>query len=259
MLGNSFFAIRTVVSFVLPLCGIVLTQSAVLGQTDGKVVPARAELAPLDQPIAWMTEAKRNMSVVKDYSCYLVSQERVKGKLLEQNTIEMKVKSEPFSVYMRWLAPDKFKGQEVAFVAGKNNNKMRVKSNVLGSNIVGFVSIDPSDPRVLQHSRHTILEAGLATMIDQNLKHWQISRSVGKTKVTVGESTYNKRNCFRVEITALDAAAASYCYRTVIYMEKESKIPIRMENYDANNELIEMFSYADLRFNTDLRDEFFSK
>jgi hypothetical protein len=232
-------------------------------QSGGQVT--RAELSPLDQPIAWLTEAKRNFGVVKDYSCMLVSQERVKGQLLEQNVIDFKARREPFSVSMRWIGPEKSKGQEVAFIAGKNNNKMRVKSNFLGANVIGFVTLDPNDPRVLQHSRHTILEAGILNMIEQNLQHWQVARNGNKTKVTVGESEYDKRRCLRVEVTAVDRSAATYCCRSVIYLEKESKIPIRIENYDwpregvPGGDLLEVFSYVGLRFNVGVRDEEFNK
>ena len=82
----------------------------------------------------------------------------------------------------------------------------------------------------------------------------------------VPSSKYDKRDCIRVEITALEAEAGIYCCRTVIYLEKESKIPIRMENYDwprqggaAGGDLLEMFSYVGLRFNAGLRDEEFNK
>ena len=51
-----------------------------------------------------------------------------------------------FSVHMRWAAPEKSKGQEVVFVLGKNNNKMRVKSTLLGGPGLWF-SIDPNDKR----------------------------------------------------------------------------------------------------------------
>ena len=202
----------------LALFTILVSAIHVHAQSGGPVQQAKAELSPLDQPLAWMAEAKRNFGVVKDYQCTLVSQERVKGVLGEQNIIEFKSKQEPFSVYMRWLGPEKFKSQEVAFVAGKNNNKMRVKSNFIGSNIVGFVTIDTNDARVLQHSRHTILEAGLGNMIEQNIKYWQIPKC-RETKVTVGESNTTP-NSIRVEITALDQAGN--CVRTVVCLEKES-------------------------------------
>src|SRR3954464_9716204 len=97
------------------------------GQTPTQPVqPAAAVQSPLDQPVAWMQEAKRNYSAVKDYTCTLVSQERVNGKLLDQNIMALKFRQQPFSVYMRWLQPRDLAGQEVCFIQGKNNNKMRV-------------------------------------------------------------------------------------------------------------------------------------
>ena len=52
----------------------------------------------------------------------------------------------------------------------------------------------------------------------------------------------------------------------VIYLEKQSKLPIRLENYDwpttngpSGGELLELFSYHNLSWNTGLRDEEFNK
>jgi hypothetical protein len=101
---------------------LIVVQSAVVAK-DKQVIPAVAVAqADLDQAIAWMTEAKRNYTAVKDYTCTLVSQENINGKLQEQNFMQLKFKAEPFSVRMRWLGPEKSKGQEVIFVLGKNNN-----------------------------------------------------------------------------------------------------------------------------------------
>ena len=249
------------------LAGLFVSCGSVIAQTQqpGQVVPARAELSPLDQPIAWLQEAKRNMGAVKDYKCTLVSQERVKGELLPQATIDFRMKTEPFSVSMRWLAPDKSRGQEVYYVEGKNQNKMRVKSPIF-PNVVGFVSVDVNDPRVLQNSRHTIREAGLGNMIDQNLKHWTTARPLGQTKVSVADYKYNNRDCIRLEVSALTPQASSYCCRSIIYLEKESKIPMRIENYDwprqggtPGGDLIESFSYVNLQFNVGLKDADFNK
>ena len=189
---------KKAICFCIALTSLVLFSQASL-QGQGKVVPAAAELSRLDQPLAWMHEAKRNYSVVKDYSCTMVSQEHVRGKLLDENIMQMKVKTEPFSVYMRWLAPAKFKEQEVAFALGKNGNKMRVKSNVLGNKLIGWISLDANDPRVFENSRHSILEAGIGNLIDTTLRNWERERLIGKTDVRVSESSYNKRDCYRIE------------------------------------------------------------
>src|SRR5947209_3395886 len=83
---------------IATLVGALLTQTTAIGK-DKQVVPAAAlAQADLDQAITWMQEAKRNYSAVKDYTCMLVSQENVNGKLLEANYVQLKMKTEPFSV-----------------------------------------------------------------------------------------------------------------------------------------------------------------
>jgi len=246
---------------------IALATFTSMAHAQGQVVPAKVEISPLDQPIALLQEAKRNYSAVKDYTCTLVSQERVRGKLEEQSIMQFKMKTVPFSVYMKWLAPRESVNQEVAFVLGKNNNKMRVRSVRLGEGkLLGFMSIDPNDPRVLERSRHNILEAGIGKMIDQNIAHWEKTRKIGQSKVDISEAKYNERDCICINITSMQRDANSYCYRTVIYLEKASKLPLRLENYDwpqtggnPSGELMEMFSYVNLRFNVGLTNEDFAK
>ena len=248
------------------LVTVALMKPFAVGQGTGPIVQARAEVSQLEQPIAWLHEAKRNYTAVKDYSCYLMVQENVKGKLQEPSVIQFKMRNEPFSVYMNWRDPKELKGQEVVYVAGKNNNKMKVKSTKFGGPLIGFVSIDVNDPRVLQNSRHTIREAGIGNMIDQNLKYWEIARKMGKSTASVAPFKCNGRECVRVEVTSLARSSESYCYRTVIFLEKDSKIPIRLENYDwphqggnPAGDLLEMFSYTNLQFNVGLRDADFDR
>jgi Protein of unknown function (DUF1571) len=253
------------------LFGVLLLGVGVLAQVQAQgpgkgVVPAaaNAEQLSFEQPLNWMYEAKTNYAAVKDYTCTLVSQEKVNGKMGDQSIVTMKFMA-PFSVHMKWLAPQKDVGQEVVFVQGKNNNKMRVNSKRLPG--LGFFSIDVTDPRVLQNSRHTILEAGIGNMIDQTIKAWEIERSIGKTKVLPPvPAKYNQRDCIKVEVVRLEKNAQLFCYRTVIYLEKVSKMPIRLENYDwprqggaAEGELLEMFSYVNIQFNTGLKDAEFNK
>ncbi len=220
---------------------------------------------PLDQPIAWLNDARRAYASIHDYTCTLVTRETVRGMLQDENVIAFKARTQPFSVSMRWIAPAKLRNQEVCFVLGRNNNKMRVKS-VGASKLVGFVSVDPKDHRVFEHSRHDIYEAGLGSLIEQTLVHWDTERKINKTRVSVAEYNYNNRACLRIETTRTERRPEFYCYRSVLYLDKESKLPLRTENYDwpraggpPDGDLIEMFSYVDLRFNVGLSDADFNK
>ena len=222
--------------------------------------------SPMDEPLKLLYEGRRYFAGVRDYTCTLQSRETIKGVLRDENVMTCKMRTQPFSVYMRWLAPKKAQNQEVCFVLGKNNNKMRVHSTQLGAKIAGFVSIDPTDPRVMEHSRHTIYEAGLGNLIEQTIKLWEFERQMGKTQVKLGEYSYNNRRCIRIETTRTERVQGLYCYRSVLYVDSETKLPLRTENYDwprpggpADGELLEMFSYIDLRVNVGLTDQDFNK
>jgi hypothetical protein len=248
-----------------------LLGSGVDGQTPPPNPPGQpnslgaAALPPLDQAIAWMHEAKRNYSAVKDYTCTLISRENIKGRLKEENVIQMKFRAAPFSVYMRWLGPAELQNQEVAYVAGQNKNQMRVHSKGI-LKIAGFVSVDVNDPRVMEHSRHMINEAGMGHMIDQTIANWNNERKINRSEVRFAEYDYDKRRCIRIENVRPERIPGLYAYRSVIYLDKESKLPIRNESYDwprpggnPTGDLLESYSYVNLHFNVGLTDRDFAK
>ena len=261
-----------IVSMGLGAVTWTLLAAAATGQAPGANLPmapqagAPAAPAPLDQAIAWMQEAKRNYGAVKDYTCTLISRESIQGKMQkEDNIIQMKFRTTPFSVYMRWLAPSASKNQEVAYVAGKNNNQMRVQSKGI-LKLTGFHSIATDDPRVLEHSRHTINDAGIGKLIDATLAAWTVDRQLGRTVTRIAEYEYNNRRCLRIENIRSERRPQYYAHRGVIFLELESKLPIRNENYEwprqggpATGELFEVYSYTDLRFNVGLTDRDFNK
>ncbi len=110
---------------------------------------------------------------------------------------------------------------------------MRVHSHTLGNGLLaGWISIEPNDPRVLEHSRHNIYEAGLGNLIDQTIKHWEMENKLGKTQVKMAEYTCNNRRSIRIETTRSERLQNFYCYRSVLYVDAETKMPLRTENYD---------------------------
>src|SRR5689334_5719241 len=92
-----------------PIRFTILVLLAGTGLSHAQPAP-QPMIDPLDQSIAWMQEARRNYTAVRDYTCTMVSRELVKGKLEEENVIDFRFKA-PFSVYMRWIGPASFAGQ----------------------------------------------------------------------------------------------------------------------------------------------------
>ena len=220
---------------------------------------------PMKEPLALIAKAKAAYAKVRDYSCTLVKRERIDGKLTPNHIIVLKMRTSPFSVSMCWQEPGSMKGQEVCFVAGRNNNEMRVKpAGLLGA--LGFVSLSPDDERVRETSQHRITDAGVGRLIEQCSEGWPRERTLKVTTVRIGTFQYAKRRCTRVELThAGNADGKLRNHRNVVYFDQQTHLPIRVENYDwpktpgQPGELVEMFSYLNLCINVDLPDEAFNR
>ena len=218
----------------------------------------------MDEPMRLITEARARFEKVTDYTCTLVKKERINGQLTPVNVIAMSVHNEPFSVDLRWIEPKNMVGQEACYVTGRNKGKMRAKSaGFLGA--VGFMSIDPTDPRALKTSKHAITQSGIDNMIHSFAEKWEIERQLNVTQVRIGEYEYNKRRCIRVEtIHPTNPDNQFLTYRTLLYFDKDSRLPIRMECYDwphqqgEAGELSEVVSFANLRLNVGVDNAMFN-
>jgi hypothetical protein len=166
---------------------------------------------------------------------------------------------------MVWQEPKCLEGQEVVYVAGKNDGKMRVRpGGLLGS--VGFLSLPINDPRTRKTSKHKITEAGIGNLIEQCEMGWELERKLKVTAVKVGTYVYAKRRCTRVELTHTGKAGGQLKhYKNVVYFDQQTNLPIRVENYGWPDEdkhpapLIESFSYVNLRINPGVAAEAFER
>jgi len=255
---------RTVIGAVLT-AGLLLTTPAHGQQgTYNPAAPVAPSAAQMDEPLKLIAAAKKVYDgQVKDYSCLFIKKERINGRLQDDNVISMQVRKKPFSVYMLWFAPRESKGQEACYVEGKNGGQMRIHATGLRG-AVGFVGIDPNDPRVQKNSRHSITEAGIGHLIELYGQRWQQEKEMGRTVVHIADYDYAKRKCVRVEM--LHPYDNRYpFYRSVVYFDKVTTLPIRVENYDwprqggtPGGDLLESYSYVQMRLNIGLGDDVFN-
>jgi hypothetical protein len=234
---------------------------APVANPPGAPAPAAS---PLDEPLRLVALAREAYKGVQDYSCRLVKRERIDGKLHPQNIMLMNVRTQPFSVYFRWQEPASLAGQEACYVAGRNGGKMRARPRgLLGA--VGFMSLDPNDPRARENNRHAITEAGIGHLIEQCASGWEQERRWGQSQVQIAEYEYDRRRCIRVEVVhPSNPEGRFWHYRDVVYFDKENHLPVRMEAYDwprrpgDPGDLLESYSYAGLRLNAGIPEDVFN-
>jgi hypothetical protein len=239
-------------------CTLILLAIACSGPVYGQTESA------LDRPLGLLAQARESFRAVRDYECTMVSEERVRGELMPRNVMIMKCRTRPYGVYLRWQAPEAMKGQEVCYIAWKNSGRMRVHPvGLIG--IVGFISIDLQDPRVLEKSRHPITEAGMGYLLESTARFWEMERRVNKTEVRIADYLFDGRPCIRIETIHPDRQAMTYyAYRCVMYLDKETHLPVRTEAYDwprpggpAGGDLLECYSYLKMRTNLGFSEKVF--
>jgi hypothetical protein len=220
----------------------------------------------MDKPVALLNEAIRRFKHVRDYECRLIKRERVNGELLAESVMTMRVRNTPFSVYLRSESPESEKGLEACYVKGRNHGMMRVHPNgLLG--IFGFVSLETHDARAFKTNRHCITEAGLGNLLETTAKYWEMERRLNKTQVRITEDEIGGHACARIETIHPDRKEGSfYAYRCVLWLDKETHLPVGAEAYDwpsqggpKGGDLLESYRFLDIRCNIGLGNDAFPR
>jgi hypothetical protein len=214
-----------------------------------------------------LADARSACARLRDYTCHLVRQERVNGKLLPEQTAELRVRAQPFSVNVRVVAPKAVAGQETSYLSSRSTFKVRFLAAREEGIKTGFVTLPVDDPKVLADTRHPITETGLSSVIDRVEKAAATEKRLNHpVQILTAEYTFGGRPVTRYEVFAERPHPNRYAYRLVLYVDKETKLPARFEAYDrpqpggpADGEVIEVQSFVGLKTNTGLGESAFER
>ena len=201
-----------------------------------------------------------------DYTADFFKQECVDGTT-ETQVIDLKLRHQPFSVYMKWLVGDK--GRELLYVDGQNNGKLLVKLGGLKGRFLPCLKLDPNGSVAMQESRHPITKAGLLNLARESIFYRQ--REIVKPKLEVrcrmlDNQTFHERPCYCFILNFNTPEVAEPYRKTIQYIDKELSLPVCVKTYgwpsddaaDSPNldeeTLIEHFSYTNIHFNQQLAD-----
>lgn len=217
---------------------------------------------PLMPTLRWAQQGLRDIEKIEDYSAILVKQERIDGKLGEPEYIFAKVRHRPFSVYLRFLKPEKKAGQETIYVAGPNNTKGTMWGHGTGfRKVFGTVVLDPNGKIAMEDNRYPITEIGILNMLRRLIE-------VGEKDVQYGEcevkffpgAKINDRVCTCIQVVHPVPRSNFLFHIARIFVDDELNMPIRYESYDwptkpgGPPELIEEYTYLNLKLNNGFTD-----
>ena len=198
---------------------------------------------------------------IKDYSCTMIKRERVGGELGEHQYIFMKVRHEPFSVYLLFMAPEAVKGQEVLWVDGRNDGCMLAHAGSGVKAMMGTVAIKPDSMIAMDGQRYPITEIGVQNLAQRLVEVAEHDAQFGECDVNFFPgSKVNGRVCTCIQVSHPAPRRNFRFHLARVFIDDELKIPVRFEAYDwppvAGEQpvLMEEYTYMNVKLNNGFTD-----
>jgi hypothetical protein len=238
--------------------------AAVFLAAIGCPVVGTAEECSLDSAISMANDALVRLQDVADYTATLVKRERVDGELGDYEYWFIKVRHEPFSVYMKCLKPVAGAGREAIYVAGSNDGKLLAHDPMFVA--LGTLSLKPDGLIAMRGQRYPITELGLQALLRSLVERGEREKMEG-TKIHVSlfsNAKVNGRPTNLLQLVRTKRSPTDDFYRVRVYIDAELQLPIRYEAHDWPSSpgemppVIEEYTYVNLRLNQGLGDADFA-
>lgn len=238
------------------------SSSVVIARTtslDPKAAEQKLVEMARNDHIALLEQCLRNYADrYTDYTCTLIKQERIGGKMGLEQEIQTKYKESPFSVAMKWTKNPPI-GDRVLYVEGKYNGNMMVRpaSGLLQMLTGGSVLRKPDGAEAMRSTLRPVNMFGFRRGLEELVKVYRGARQAKDLDQRFGGfADVAGRNTIVLE-RYLPARDNYPAWKTVIYIDREYLVPICIEGYNWDKQISSRYVYRDVRFNTGLTDDDF--
>ena len=208
---------------------------------------------------------------VVDYTATMVKRERIKGVLLEQEYMFVKIRNRklenntvkvPFAVYMYFLKPEVTKGREALYVEGENQGKL-IAHEGIGAGLIGklpSVWLPPNGPLAMQNNRYPITEAGIENLVVRLLEKGDRDRKRDECSVEFRKNAkINDRKCTVLRVIHPVQRDWFDFHIAEIFIDDEHQVPVRYAAYTwpapgEKPQLEEEYTYMNLKLNVGLTE-----
>ena len=189
------------------------------------------------------------------------SKREVVGRSVINQQIRIKVRHEPFSVYMYFESPHE--GREVIFVEGRNSNNLLAHETGLAG-LIGTIELSPTGSQAMSENRYPITKAGIGNMVKAVIEQWEAETKFGESEVKyykdakVGEYT-----CRVIESLHPQPRKQFPFHRTRIWIDDASGLPVKVQQAGfpatagAEPPIVEEYTFSKVKADVRLTDRDF--
>ena len=204
-------------------------------------------------PEKWIVEAGAAYERVESYTAIFHKQQRIEGKLLEEENIFLKFRKRPYSLYMKWVTKP-YKGSELLYVVGWNKGRIKAHRGGFFSFIVR--NLDPNDPELMENDLRPVTSTGVGFLLKTVAINMRKAIKAGVLTFTNRgkENIYGRDTQVMVIDIPYENAEDYDGAQFVINQDVESKILLRIRVYDRDGRLVENYGYENLNLDARLSD-----
>lgn len=239
--------------FVGTMFALLASSQSLAQETDAEAPREH----PLKAAIRIAGQARDQARELTDYQAVFTKSELVRGRMFASQ-MQMKFRSQPMSVYLLFVNKE-HAGREVLYVAGQNNGMMLAHETGLKA-LAGTVPVDPQGDLAMSEARHPITQIGLANLAEGVILQWEKESAFGESDVKYyAEAKLAERDVLVIESSHPQRRNQFPFAITRLWIDKESKLPVRLQNYDFPHApggkpvLVEDYTYTNIQPNVGLR------
>ena len=209
---------------------------------------------------------------ITDYTCIVAKRERVDGRLTSYQYMYVKIRHAqneddatkvPFSVFLRFLEPEKMKGREVLFIEDRNNGDLIARRGGRRSPNM-TVQLVPTSPLAMEGNRYPITEIGFQNLAKRLIEvlEEELEYNDGEVKI-YPNAKVDGRKVTHFRLTHHQRRPNLRYHMAEVSVDDELKIPIYYRAFDWPLEegqpprLLEEYSYKQVKLNVGLTDSDF--
>ena len=201
---------------------------------------------------------------IQDYSAILTKQERVNGELGDVQNVFLKVRHNPFGVYMFFLKPHK--GRECLYNVGPGGEKGKLWALDCGwKRRVGKLEFDPEGRMAMKGQKYPIMKIGFRELTKELIEVATNDVQFRECEVQVSQRVLNAKGEPPRPVTLLEVTHPTQrrnfrFYKAQVFMDNELRIPIRYaaymwpKNTGEAPPLEEVYTYTRIKINNGFTD-----
>jgi hypothetical protein len=207
-----------------------------------------------------LRDAKGRLQAAGGYTAILHKTERLKGKLGDEQLLEMKCRNDPFSVYFKYIKPEA--GKEVLYAVGHYDNNVIAHGAGFSRALIPRLKVPPTSAIAMSGNRHPITEAGLLSLTNRllgfremDLKDREAETMLDRVKDKDG------REWFRSLHTHTHYQSDRPFMIVEVLYDPVTRIPVEIKNYDwttagekGTPKLAETYRYENLKLGVEFSD-----